>query len=99
MKHFIVEIHYRIPAEQIGEVVQEHRSYLKGGYEKGWLLFSGPKSPKTGGIVIARAPSLEDIQVFFSTDPYQVKGIADYRIIEFEPVLRQSWLEDWVLGS
>ena len=98
MKHYVVEIIYRIPVEQIGEVVAEHRAYLKEGYERGWLLFSGPKVPKTGGVVVARAPSLQELELFFSADPYQVKGIADYRFIEFEPLLRQSWMEDWIAG-
>jgi len=97
MKHFIVEIDYRIPAEQIGEVVAEHRAYLKKGYDQGWLLFSGPKVPKTGGMIIARAPSLEALQKFFQSDPYFVKSIADYRFVEFDPVLRQAWLDEWVL--
>ena len=98
MKHFIIEIIYRIPAEQIGDVVAEHRAFLKAGYERGWLLFSGPKMPKTGGMIVARAPSQQELEQFFSADPYQVKGIADYRFIEFDPVLRQGWMEDWVVS-
>jgi uncharacterized protein YciI len=97
VRHFIIEIDYRIPADQIGDVVAEHRAFLKGGYERGWLLFSGPKVPKTGGVIVARAPSLELLQDFFRSDPYIMKEIADYCFIEFDPVFRQDWLEDWVL--
>ena len=96
MKHFIVELDYKIPAEEIGEVVAEHRAYLQQGYARGWLLFSGPKVPKTGGMIIARAPSMEELRAFFLSDPYFVKDIAGYRFVEFDPVLRQAWMEGWV---
>ena len=40
---FLVEITYLVPAEELGDILPEHRSFLKGGYEKGLLLVSGPK--------------------------------------------------------
>jgi len=98
MKHFIVELTYTAPAERLAEIVVEHRTFLQTGYERGWLLMSGPQTPRTGGIVVGRAPSLEAIQEFFKDDPYQVKGAATYRFIEFEPVRLQEWMKDWVSG-
>lgn len=96
MKHFIVELTYNVSAEQIAESVAEHRAFLQTGYERGWLLCSGPQVPRVGGIIVARAPSLEELQRFFADDPYQKKGLARYRFIEFEPVKRQAFLETWV---
>jgi uncharacterized protein YciI len=75
MKHFIVEITYTAPFEQLSETVPEHRAFLQTGYDSGWLLCSGPQVPKTGGIVVARAPSLKEIESFFTNDPYQQKGM------------------------
>ena len=96
MKNFMIEITYIVPFEQLTDTVPEHRNFLQTGYDKGWLLCSGPQVPKTGGIVIARAPSMEEIVQFFTNDPYQKKGFATYRFCEFEPVKRQAFLEDWV---
>ena len=42
MKHFIIEIRYLLPVEQMTEIVAEHRQFLQGGYERGMLLCSGP---------------------------------------------------------
>ncbi len=97
-KYYVIEILYRIPVEQLGETVGEHRAFLQSGYDRGWLLMSGPQSPRTGGIVIGRAPSRDGIEAFFQDDPYQKKGFADYRFIEFEPVKRQEFLADWMNG-
>lgn len=98
MKHFIVEITYTVPAEQLSEIVASHRAFLQTGYERGWLLMSGPGVPRVRGFVIARAPSLEDLQQFFKDDPYQQNSVATYRFSEFDPVKRQGFLEEWVAG-
>ncbi len=96
MKYFIVEITYTVPFEELTGTVPEHRNFLQTGYDKGWLLCSGPQAPKVGGMVVAKAPSLEEVQQFFSNDPYQKKGLAKYRFCEFEPVKYQPFLKEWI---
>jgi uncharacterized protein YciI len=95
MKHFIVEVTYLQPLEQVLPVRAEHRAFLQIGYDKGWLLCSGAQSPVVGGMVVARAPSLEDLQAFFAQDPYKLKGLASYRFVEFTPAGMQSFMADW----
>jgi uncharacterized protein YciI len=77
-------------------MLQEHRKFLQTGYDKKILLFSGPRNPRIGGIVAARADSLEDIKSFFANDPYKIYNAADYEFFEFDPVKHQAFLEDWV---
>lgn len=99
MKHFIIEITYQAPIERIREVVTEHRAFLRSAMERGTLLFSGPQSPLVGGMVVARAESLQDIERLFAGDPYNLAGLTSYRFTEFEPVLHQPFLTDWVAGK
>jgi len=96
MKQFLVEINYTVGVDVLEAVVQDHRAFLQTGYDKGWLLMSGPMNPRTGGIVVARCPSVDDLRDFFRHDPYALKGFANYRFVEFEPVKRQPFLEDWI---
>lgn len=96
MRHFIVEITYRVPFEQLEPFVPSHRAFLASGYDRGWLLCSGPQAPRRGGIVVARAPSEASLRQYFADDPYARRELADHRIIEFEPVLHQAFLEEWV---
>ena len=44
-KCFLIEITYRVPADQLGDIVEEHRAFLRSGYEQGILLLSGPQQP------------------------------------------------------
>jgi len=98
LKHFLIEIQYLVPVEQLADILPHHRAFLMTGYDKGILLLSGPREPRTGGLVIARSESLADIQTFFSNDPYRLNNVAKHNFIEFNPVLHQSWLDDWVIG-
>lgn len=95
-KFFVLEVTYRVPAEELGETVAEHRYFLQTGYDMGWLLLSGPMIPRVGGMLIGRAPSLAALQEFFANDPYHLKGLADYRFIEFDPVKLAPMMEAWV---
>lgn len=95
MLHFVVEISYRVPLARIEETVPAHRAHLQTGYEQGLLLASGPQVPRSGGILLARAPSREVLEEFIARDPYRVQDLADYRLIEFQPVKHQAWAADW----
>ena len=99
MKHFLIDIEYIVPLARIDEIVAQHRAFLQTGYDKGWLLMSGPKNPKTGGVVIARAPSLEELQELFNHDPYQLNQAAVYQFREFDPVKRQAFMEEWITAA
>ncbi len=96
MKHFIIMINYTVDLERIDEILPEHRKFLQAGYDKGLLLFSGPRNPRTGGIVAARGDSMDEIQSFFSEDPYRKNNCADYEFIEYNPVKFQNVLENWI---
>ncbi len=96
MKHFIVEIVYHAPIEKIEEIKPRHRAFLKTGYEKGVILMSGPQVPRIGGLIVARSNSMEELAKFLSDDPYQTERVAHYQYIEFDPVNRQEFMNDWL---
>lgn len=98
MKHFLLEWMFAAPLEQIEAATPDHRAYLQTGYDKGMLLLSGPQIPRTAGVIIMRAPSREDAEAFANGDPYFTRGLATPRLVEFNPVKRQPFLEDWVNG-
>lgn len=96
MGRYVVEITYKTPIEKIEELTPIHREFLQTGYKAGMLLVSGPKVPRTGGIVIAKAISMEEITDFFKNDPYALNNAADYSFIEFNPKSYQEILKGWL---
>lgn len=96
MKYFMIEVTYTAAIEKIDEALQLHRNFLQAGYDQNMLLMSGPQNPRTGGIILARAKSLAELQVFFNNDPYQQKGLAVYRFVEFSPVKHARLVDPWI---
>ena len=96
MRYAVVEIIYKAPNVKIEELTPIHREFLQTGYKAGKLLVSGPKVPRTGGIVIAKANSMEELAEFFKNDPYALNDAADYSFIEFNPKSHQEILKDWL---
>lgn len=95
MHHYIVEIIYRAPMERIEQTVAAHRQYLQTGFDSGVLLCSGPQLPRSGGILVARATSREELERFIANDPYKLEQVADYRVIEFQPLMHQALVAEW----
>lgn len=96
MKYFMIEITYTAPIEKIDETLKFHREFLQTGYNQNLLLLSGPQNPRSGGIIIARAKTLNEIKDFFKNDPYQQRGQAEYRFVEFSPVKHAKLVDSWV---
>lgn len=95
MRYFIIEITYRVPWQQMEAEIMEHRLLLDEGLAAGWLLAAGPREPRLGGLAIARAESVEELERFFACGPYVKKGLADYRFIEFNPLKMQPEFKEW----
>lgn len=99
VKHYLIEIDYLVPVETLGDTIRKHRECLQVGYDLGWILLSGPRVPATGGVLIARAHSLIEIQAFFENDPYHLQGLATHKFSEFLPVKHQGFLKDWITSE
>jgi uncharacterized protein YciI len=96
MKHFLIEITYTADLERIIAVRPEHRAYVQGGFDRGLLLLAGPLTSMTGAVIVGRAESREEIERFFADDPYRLKSLATYRIVEYQPALLQPFLNAWM---
>ena len=96
MQHFVVEVIYRAPLARIEESSAAHRIYVQSGIDQGLILCAGPRVPREGGIILARADSQATLEAFFAADPYFREGLADYRYVQFQPLRHQAALIEWV---
>jgi uncharacterized protein YciI len=80
----IALIRYRRPLEEVVEVTDQHRTYLKDLKDEGVLLASGPMDPRTGGVLLLRVPD-DDVTGALDRvrdgDPYVTFGLAQYELI------------------
>ena len=80
---FIIELQYKVPLPKIDAHMRAHVAFLKKYYASGNFLISGRKIPRDGGIIVAVGKSREQIEGIIAEDPFVVRGLADYRVIEF----------------
>lgn len=97
MKHFLLEGEHIVPFEKRArELIAAHRQFLQQGYDEGRFLLSGPTIPPKGGILIARAESLEQLNKFLAEEPYCKANVMRFnKITEFNPVQNQFFLSGW----
>ena len=85
---FVILIKYLVPLEEVDAHVADHRAYLAGLYKQGKLVCSGPREPRTGGVIVANVPSELEAMKIVADDPYFERRVADYEVVRFNPV---SW--------
>ncbi|HYE79795.1 MAG TPA: YciI family protein [bacterium] len=92
----IAIIRYRRPLEEVLPVVDEHRAYLQSLLEQGILLASGPLVPRSGGALLLRVPDetfLAALDQVRDNDPFTIKGIAQYELLPWAPVIGLEGLD------
>ncbi|MBL4639910.1 MAG: hypothetical protein JKY57_05210 [Kordiimonadaceae bacterium] len=82
---FIVDLEYTAPLEQIEPLMAEHMVFVNKGYETGLFLASGPKVPRSGGIILAVSNSKEKLEKLLEEDPFHTQGVVRYSVTEFHP--------------
>jgi len=82
---FLVLLHYKRPLHEVDALLAEHNAFLDRHYLDGHFLMSGRREPRTGGVILARAASREEVEALFDEDPFKRNDIADYQVIEFLP--------------
>lgn len=82
----IVQLTYVAPLSEVDKYLQIHREFLDYYYKQGLFIASGPKKPRTGGIIIAATQDKAQLETIFEQDPYYKAEIATYEFIEFTPV-------------
>ena len=83
---FVINIIYKKDFSEIEKHLVSHREFLDEQYQKGHLLMSGPKDPRTGGIIIALGSDQKALELIFADDPFIRHALADYHFIKFNPV-------------
>lgn len=93
---FIIDVEYTANLEQINAVLAEHRAWLDTYYQQGVFLFSGPRNPRTGGVIIARGSTKSELEHLMQQDPFAVHGVAKHHISEFQAIKTHPELKQFI---
>ena len=84
---FIAILTYKKPLSVVDKYIQAHRDYLTEHYAAGDFIASGPQNPRIGGVIMIKATNRDAVNAIISQDPFNINGIADYQIVEFNPTM------------
>ncbi len=84
---FIAILTYKKPLEEVDRHLQAHRDYLAVHYAAGDFIASGPQTPRIGGVIMIKSDNRALVDSIIAQDPFNINGIADYRIVEFTPTM------------
>src|SRR5262245_53203883 len=73
---FVVLLTYVKPLEDVDKEMKAHVAFLRACYSAKVFVASGRRVPRTGGVILARAPSKEELAAVMDKDPFVREGIA-----------------------
>ncbi len=77
--HYVIDLTYIVPLEQVDPHVEEHMAVLRRHAETGTIMASGPKSPRTGGIIVTHDVEESAVQALINDDPFQQYELTGLR--------------------
>jgi uncharacterized protein YciI len=94
--YVIAILRYRRSLDEVLAALDSHRAYLHGLRERGILLASGAFEPRSGGALLLRLPHRSngsDLDRLRDADPFVQRGIAQYEMQVWDPVIGKADLD------
>jgi uncharacterized protein YciI len=89
---FIVLFRFSNNKSKAGQFMDDHKEWIKRGFEDGVFLLVGSLQPNSGGGIVAHNTSLSDLQSRVNDDPFVAKNIVNAEILEIAPSRVDAWL-------
>ena len=91
---FVLIARYTRPADEVDELLDGHRAWITRHQEAGRILMTARQVPLTGGLILARGDSADEMWDMLAEDPFHTSGAAVYEVSEFQPVRVTAGMED-----
>ena len=90
---FVLLARYTRPIEEVDRFLDDHRAWIIKNADAGRILLTARQVPLTGGLILARGKDEDEMRDMISEDPFHTSGVAEYSILEFDPVRAAPGLE------
>ena len=80
---FVILLDYVAPLEEIDRHMKAHVAFLRTCYDGGLFVASGRRRPRTGGVILARGDSAEEVKGIMNMDPFVRMGLARFELVAF----------------
>lgn len=83
MHLFVISLFYKSSLAEVDQHLAGHNQFLTKYYANGTFICSGPKVPRTGGVIICKSDNYNNVEAIIQEDPFNINDVADYEITEF----------------
>jgi len=91
---FVLLARYKVPAEEIDRMLEEHKAWITRHQEAGRILMTARQVPLTGGLILAQGGSADEMREMIAEDPFHASGAAEYEVLEFQPARVTEGMEE-----
>lgn len=96
---FLILLNYLKPIEEVERATPAHRAYLDTLYAQGKLVCSGPRVPRTGGVILANVDTELEASKIVADDPFFTEGVAEYDLVRFDVVKHDPRFASFLEGA
>jgi uncharacterized protein YciI len=82
---FIVLLKFSSNKGKASQFMEDHKEWIKRGFDDGVFLLVGSLQPNLGGGIVAHNTSLSDLQSRVNDDPFVVENVVSAEILEIAP--------------
>ncbi len=93
---FLLMARYTKPIEEVDALLEEHKAWIGRNGDK--ILLTAREEPLIGGLILARAGSLDEIWDMIREDPFHVAGVSEYEVRQYNPVRAAPGVEGLLEG-
>ena len=82
---FVVLLKFSANKAQAGRFMEDHKQWIKRGFDEGVFLLIGNLQPSLGGGIVAHGTSLADLRSRVNDDPFVAENVVSAEILEIAP--------------
>lgn len=82
---FVVLLKFATNKAAAGQFMEDHKDWLKRGFDDGVFLLAGSLQPQLGGAILAHNTTLAELQARVNGDPFVTENIVGAEILEIAP--------------
>lgn len=81
---YLLMARYTRPIEEVDALLEDHKAWIGRNADR--ILLTAREEPLIGGLILARAGSLDEIWAMIREDPFHAAGMSEYEVREYNPV-------------
>jgi uncharacterized protein YciI len=81
---YVVLLQYKAPEVDIDVALPDHSEWVSHHYDAGDFIAAGRRAGHGGSVIIARAMPRGRLDAILATDPFALRKLVKYEVIEFQ---------------